>query len=268
VSARSAADPDYGPEVHVCSFLDARFPERAPHHAYAHYARAFSVDRLSRVYQTLMREHAVDALVLVDGGSDSLMVGDEAGLGDPVEDAVSVAAVASLQGLKARILVAVGLGADRFNDVSDASTLRAVAELTRSGGYLGAVSLEPTGPGFELYRACIGHVNARQTFRSVIAGTIVAATRGEFGRERLPPELADRVQVDSVFLWPLMAMLWAFDVERVAERSLLVRWVRGCESQLIASAAVEEARRHLGPRLRGVEDLPRHGEMRRPTGRG
>jgi Protein of unknown function (DUF1152) len=146
VTAASVPDPYYGPEVHACSFLDGRYPGSSPHSAYAYYARAFTVPLLRRLYGQLVREHAVDAAVLVDGGSDSLMAGDEEGLGDPIEDAVSVAAVASLGGLRLKALISVGLGADRYNQVSDAASLRAVAELTRAGGFLGALGLEPDGP--------------------------------------------------------------------------------------------------------------------------
>lgn len=48
------------------------------------------------------------------------------------QDAVSVAAVALLGELvPVTILLSVGFGADRFNGVSDAASLRAVAELTK-----------------------------------------------------------------------------------------------------------------------------------------
>ena len=140
VTAADAPDPHYAPEIHVCSFLDARHSEAAPHFVYAYYARAFTVPRLTRLYRQLVDTHAVDAIVLVDGGSDSLMAGDEEGLGDPIEDAVSVTTVAGLDGLRAKILVSVGFGADRFNHVSDAASLRAVAELTARGGFLGAIA--------------------------------------------------------------------------------------------------------------------------------
>ncbi len=42
----------------------------------------------------LSREESVDAVVLLDGGSDSLMKGDEHGVGDLTEDAVSDAMLA------------------------------------------------------------------------------------------------------------------------------------------------------------------------------
>ncbi|WP_170229316.1 DUF1152 domain-containing protein [Polyangium fumosum] len=155
VLAHSSPPPDYGPEVHLASFLDQERPKSAPHFVYAYYARSFTVPALRAFYAELVQRHEVDAVILVDGGSDSLMRGDEEGLGDPIEDAVSVGAVASLEGVKLKLLCSIGLGADRFNGVSDAASLRAIAELTKAGGFLGAVSLEPTSPGFDFYKRCI-----------------------------------------------------------------------------------------------------------------
>jgi hypothetical protein len=87
VTARttSLAKDRYAPEIHLCSFLDQEFPASAPHQMYASYARSFTPMGLYRWYSTLCRAEKVDAVLLVDGGSDSLMVGDEAGLGDPIE---------------------------------------------------------------------------------------------------------------------------------------------------------------------------------------
>jgi hypothetical protein len=262
VTAASVADAFYGPEVHVCSYLDTVYPASAPHSVYAYYARAFTVPTLSALYRQLIAAHAVDAVVLVDGGSDSLMVGDEEGLGDPIEDAVSVAAVAGLRALRAKVLIVIGLGTDRFNQVSDAASLRAVAELTRAGGFLGAVSLEPAAAGSVFYRGCLEHIYERQGFRSVLAGTIDAAIQGWFGRETVPPLLEERVAPGELFLWPLMAMLWGFDVEAVARRSLIGRWIRDCRSVPECYAEFYKGRVALGTRLRAVENIPRHEEMR------
>lgn len=261
-AASNVADAHYGPEVHVCSYLDKVYPSSGPHFVYAYYARAFTVSTLAKLYRNLIAAHSVDAVVIVDGGSDSLMVGDEEGLGDPIEDAVSVAAVASLSGLRAKVLVVVGLGTDRFNHVSDAASLRAVAELTQAGGFLGAVSLEPSAPGSAFYRGCLEHIYERQGFRSVLAGTIDSAIQGWFGRDSVPSILERRVRPGELFFWPLMAVLWGFDVEAVAQRSLIGRWIRDCQSVQDCYAELHKGRSELGAKLRGVENLPRHEEMR------
>jgi hypothetical protein len=262
VTCQSVPDPYYGPEVHVCTFLDGMYPSSAPHFVYAYNARAFTVPRLQRFYRQVLGSHAIDAVILVDGGSDSLMAGDEEGLGDPIEDAVSVAAVAAIDDLQAKVLISIGLGADRFNHVSDAASLRAIAELTRMGGFLGAIALGPASPGAVFYRECLDHIYGAQSFRSVMAGTIAAAIDGAFGRDALPPLLPDRVAAGDLYVWPLMAMLWAFDVDVVARRSLIAAWIRECATVQECHAALASGRQSLGARLRDVENLPRHEEMR------
>jgi hypothetical protein len=261
VSAASTPRPHYGPEVHVCSFLDGCYPASSPHFIYAYYARDFTVPVLTRLYTKFVDSHGIDAVILVDGGSDSLMVGDEEGLGDPIEDAVSVTTVASLN-LKAAILISIGLGADRFNHVSDASSLRAIAELTKLNGFLGCVSLEPSSHSYSFYRRCLEHIYERQAFRSVLAGAIAAAAEGRFGHDSIPPLLPDRVNEGDLYLWPLMAVLWAFDVKKVAERSLIADWIGECQTVAECYEALESGRRSLGTRLRGVENIPRHEDAR------
>lgn len=262
VTSLSEPDPFYGPEVHICSYLDKVYPNSAPHSIYAYYARAFSVPVLKALYEQLVREHHVDAVVIVDGGSDSLMAGDEEGLGDPIEDAVSVTAVAALEPRIIKTLVTIGLGADRYNQVSDASSLRAIAELTRAGGFLGALAIEPTNPAYLFYRDCLEHIYRSQEFRSVLAGAIASAVEGWHGRDVVPPLLQDRVEEGEIFLWPLMAILWGFDVDVVASRSLISRWIVDCESVQETVSAFLLARDELGVKLRSVENLPTHEEMR------
>jgi hypothetical protein len=64
------------------------------------------------------------------------------------------------------------------------------------------------------------------------------------------------------FLWPLVAMLWAFDVETVARRSPIATWIRECRSVPDCYAALYGGRGQLGAQLRDVENFPRHEEMR------
>lgn len=57
---------------------------------YACYARDWTISSLTELYQYIIKEHSVDAILMIDGGSDSLMRGNEKDLGDPIEDAVSI----------------------------------------------------------------------------------------------------------------------------------------------------------------------------------
>jgi len=44
-------------------------------------------------YETLVKILQIDAIILCDGGTDSVMFGDECGLGTPTEDMASIASV-------------------------------------------------------------------------------------------------------------------------------------------------------------------------------
>src|SRR6478735_1878315 len=83
---------------------DWYFPERAlarwlatqdlPSTVYAF--PPLGVERLRAGYRHLVERLDIDAVVLVDGGTDILLRGDESNLGTPVEDITSLAAVTRL----------------------------------------------------------------------------------------------------------------------------------------------------------------------------
>jgi hypothetical protein len=263
VTGRSTArHAEYAPEIHMCSFLDSEYPKNAPHWMYAYYARAFTVPLLRRFYEHVVHTHAVDCVLLIDGGSDSLMAGDEAGLGDPLEDTVSVAAVATLTNPRIRLkaLLCLGLGTDRFNNVSDAASLRAISELTAEDGFLGCMSLLKDSEPMRVYKACVAHISSRQEFRSVLTGCIIAAAEGAFGAD-VPRELADnhRVKPGETYIWPLMSVVWAFHAEAVYQRSMIARWIEEEKTKEGMHKAFLREQRLV--QARPVENLPRHEDF-------
>ena len=78
----------------------------------------------------------------------------------------------------------------------------------------------------------------------------------------VPPLIQGRVKSGELFLWPLMAVLWAFDVDTVAKRSLIAKWIVDCQTVRDCTNAFLTARDKLGTRRRDVENFPRHEEMR------
>jgi hypothetical protein len=263
VTASSGADENYAPEVHVCSYLDRVLPGAAPHSIYASNARDFTARTLREFYSKLVSEHDIDTIIMVDGGTDSLMRGDEADIGDPVEDITSIGAVAALETVPRRRLISVGFGVDRFNGVADASSMRAVAELTRAGGFLGSLAVEPGNPAAEFYRAAVEHIYANQRFQSAVTGFVLSAMDGHYGSNEVPPPLRRKFHTpEKLYIWPLMATLFAFDVAAVAERSLLVDWIADAESEVDAYKAISAGRQSLGNELRATEEFPRATEMK------
>jgi hypothetical protein len=91
-------------------------------------------------YVHLVRSLALDAIVLVDGGTDILLRGDEQDLDTPTEDMTSLAAVASLE-LPIRMVACVGFGIDTFHGVCHANWLENVAALNAEDALLGVTAL-------------------------------------------------------------------------------------------------------------------------------
>src|SRR5690606_28095765 len=87
-------------------------------------------------YRLLIEHLSIDGILLVDGGVDSLMRGDEAEKGTLIEDATSLAAVHELTHVKTRLLGCVALGAEL--DITFSHVFENIAALTQSGGFLGS----------------------------------------------------------------------------------------------------------------------------------
>ena len=138
-----AVEPDsdgpsgYFPEKHLSAWLRE---QGEPPRVFAF--EKSGVVQLRDAYEALVRELAVDAIVLVDGGTDSLLRGDEAGLGTPSEDMASIAAVDDVE-VPTKLLASIGFGVDAFHGVCHAQVLETVAAIARHCGYLGSFSLLP-----------------------------------------------------------------------------------------------------------------------------
>jgi hypothetical protein len=174
------------------------------------------VQPLLEAYRTLIAHLGVDTVVLVDGGTDSLMRGDEHGLGTPQEDIASITAVHELD-VPRKLLVCLGFGIDHFHGVCHAHYLEAVAELTRGGGYLGAVALAEQMPEVRSYREATEAVFTRMPHHiSIVSSSILSALRGMYGDHHA----TDRTEGSELWINPLMTLYWCFRLAPVAERIL------------------------------------------------
>ena len=211
VEASTTGQDFYFPERTLAQFLCQR-GEKVKVFAF----EKLGVAPIREGYTHLVQSLGLDAIVLVDGGTDILLRGDEAGLGTPAEDMASLAAVAATN-VPTRIVACVGFGVDTYHGVCHAHWLENVAALTAEGGFAGATALLERMPEVQLY---IDAVNAAEiaTSRqpSIVNGSIVSAIEGRFGDYHRNA----RTQSSKLFINPLMSLLWAFDLAAVARRNL------------------------------------------------
>ncbi|GAA1809673.1 DUF1152 domain-containing protein [Luedemannella flava] len=167
-------------------------------------------------YQYLMELLSIDAVVLVDGGTDILLRGDESALGTPVEDITSLAAAARLD-VPVKLVTCLGFGIDAYHGVNHVQVLENLAALDREGGYLGALSIPGNSREAGLYRDAVAHGQAATPDRpSIVNGQIAAATSGAFG----DVQFTRRTSGSALFVNPLMAMYFTVDLDKLAARCL------------------------------------------------
>lgn len=139
------------------------------------------VNPLKKAYQYLIKTHDIDTIILVDGGTDSLMFGDEEGLGTPQEDMCSMAAVYR-SGVKKQFLLSLGFGIDHYHGVSHYRFLENVATLSKTGGYLGLFQLMHDTIEAIKYKDAVAYANHKMPeMQSIVSNSIVSALDNEYG---------------------------------------------------------------------------------------
>ncbi|MBX3172476.1 MAG: DUF1152 domain-containing protein [Candidatus Eremiobacteraeota bacterium] len=176
IDADTPGSDDFFPERVLSQWLRKRGDE-SPVYCF----QRTGVVTLVEAWQAVHKELRLDTIVLADGGTGSLMRGDEEGLGTPQEDLANIAAVHALP-VPVKILSCLGFGVDRFDEVYHAHFLESVAALQRKGAFLGAFSLLPEMEEARLFVEAVDYcVQAMPGAPSVVANSIASAIEGQFG---------------------------------------------------------------------------------------
>lgn len=234
VRADTEGPKGYFPEKYLAQWL-----RRQGHEAVIYCFKKTGVRALREAYGALVEELEIDTVLLVDGGTDSLMRGDEAGLGTPAEDMVSVAAVAALD-LPYRFLTCLGFGVDSYHGVCHAQFLEAVSELSRADAYLGSFSLHPQMSEVAQYIDAIDYVHRCWPERpSIVNTSIVSALEGQYG----DVHRTRRTQGSELWINPLMTQYFSFELEAVAKRVMYLDAIQHTETILEVAAVIEAFRK-------------------------
>lgn len=215
VTADSSGSETYFPERTLCRWL--RETQQIETAIYS-FPRC-GVVPLREAYSKLVTLLQLDAIVLVDGGTDSLMRGDEAGLGTPEEDISSIAAVHGVE-VRQKLLSCLGFGVDFFHGVCHAHFLEAVAALTRSNAFLGVFNVLPQMREGELYVEAIDYCTRHTPLHpSIVSTSISSAVQGHYGNHHV----VQRTAGSDLWINPLMPIYWSFLLEAVYDRNIYVK---------------------------------------------
>lgn len=239
----------YFPEKYLSEWFMNEFEEDIPVYAF----KRRGVDKVALAYQSVCQKHDIQCIILVDGGSDSLMAGDENELGTPLEDIISIFAVKSTK--IPSFLVCLGIGADRYHGVSDCSTFRAIAELTQKNGFLGSIALTMSMPEVRAYFDASAYVESKMPQQSIVGHYIKSAIIGKFGNYNT----MERTKKQKLFVNPFMGQYYFFDLVTVAKR---VKYADFCEETKNATefiVGLDHYRLELKHPI--VEEIPRTNEI-------
>jgi hypothetical protein len=246
VTADSPGLEAYFPERTLSRWFKAQHGEIVPVYAF----RRCGVAPLREAYRRLVASLGLDAIVLVDGGTDSLMRGDEFGLGTPSEDITSIAAVYGVE-VPTKILSCIGFGVDYFHGVCHAQWLEAAAALTRFGASLGTLAVLPQMPEAQEYLSAVSHaLEATPALPSIVLSSIASAIQGHFGNHQVIKRTAD----SALWINPLMSLYWSFELRAVYERNLYAKSLEGTRHLWEVANRIEEFRRTVNERP--WEDIP------------
>jgi hypothetical protein len=199
-------------------------------------------------YEKLLKEHRCDTIILVDGGVDSLMRGDEEGCGTIFQDTISLGVVDSLD-VPTKALACIGFGTETEEGVCHYRALENIAALTKDGGLLGCCSLTANMEAFQYYEEICRKAFAQPAPRSHIHTRIIPAVHGEFGQYAMYDDEWSPIDILSEmppFVSPLAPIYWFFDLATVARRNLLIPAFSDTET----FAEVDAVHKELYPSLK------------------
>ena len=235
----------YFPEKYLCEWLESVGEQVAIYS----FAKA-GVVPLRDAYQQLIDTLNLDAVVLVDGGTDSLMRGDEAGLGTPTEDIASMGAVFQAK-VAQKLLVCLGFGVDDFHGVPHAQFLENVARLSQKKAFLGCFSLTPGMSEANALRDATQYANEKMAFQpSIVANSIVSALEGHYGDHHA----TFRTSGSRLWINPLMYIYWGFQLEPVIDELLYYELIRNTENIDEINNLIMLFRSRITPKLK--ENIP------------
>jgi hypothetical protein len=207
----------YFPELYLSQWFREVRHEEIPIWSF----KKTGVRPLMESYEALVDRLSIDAILLIDGGVDSLLRGDESMNGTLLEDTISLCAVHALQTPKTRILICLGFGAEL--DMAYAQVLENIATLAKTEAFLGSCSLLKEMDCYKQYEDALLYVqNKPRQEPSVINASVVSAVRGEYGNYHL----TEKTRGSKLWISPLMSIYWCFHLRSVARRNLLLPELR------------------------------------------
>lgn len=177
------------------------------------------VQELKKAFERLVDHLKIDAIVLVDGGIDSIMQGDEDGSGTMFEDTLTLAATKDIQ--LPKILACIGFGTEIEENVSHYRALENISNIIKQGGFYGNCSLVDYMNSFKFYKSACEYIWIQPGHKkSHISTRIIPAAQGEFGN--IHTYAGDDEVTVEICISPLMNLYWFFEADAAVYNNQII----------------------------------------------
>jgi hypothetical protein len=231
---------DYFPELELCRWWEKTYDQ--PQNVWCY--SLVGVRPLTRMFQYLETALKLDAIVVLDGGVDGLFIGNEYDLATPSMDAISIIAASTLKHCK-KVYAFTAFGTEGAESkVRHADALLRISELIAQDGFIGVTALTRNSAIGKLFIEALDfvHKSLPPEKHSVIAGSIVAAMRGNFGYTSFNV----KTQTSQVWLSALTLLYWFCELDSVADAKSYIKEVMDTDSVSDVADAIERTRARMG----------------------
>ncbi|KAG2387157.1 hypothetical protein C9374_001489 [Naegleria lovaniensis] len=239
----------YFPEKYLCEFLKQNSFDENP--IVYTFDRSTGVVGITEGYEIIIQRHGIDLLILVDGGNDSLMRGNEEQLGSPHEDCMSIAGVYAISEnvlpMDKRIMTCIGFGVDHFHGVHSSLFFENTSSIISQydGGFKGAFSVLKEWNCFVLFKQACDYAFKKMPHNaSIVSSSIIAAIEGHYGNYH-PPEIKDRVKYSTLYINPMMGMYWVYSVKAIANQLMYLSFIKDSQSMMEVADGLRKYRNSL-----------------------
>ena len=193
--------------------------------------------------QELVDAYDVNTIFAIDGGVDSLMRGDEDGQGTVLEDFIVLSAIDQVE-IQHKYLACVGFGAETEEGVGHYRVLENIAELCKTGDFIGSCSLTKD-KDFSYYKTLCEQAWSDGR-KSHIQSKVILAVEGEFGHQDIEGMDAriENPVTEEIFISPLMSIYWFFRLEGVVKRNLVIDHIKESRSFTDALMLYRQSLKH------------------------
>ncbi len=202
---------NYFPEKYILEWLYEMYQIEEKMYAFSF---DLGVVPLKENYQFIIDKHNIDAVILVDGGTDSLMFGDESNNGTMVEDVGSILAATETT-VPTQYLMSIGFGTEHHYGLNHYDCLENMALFIKEKGFKGCVSITNTMKEGQDYLDMGNYVNQKQQHQSVIVNSVMSAMQGGYGNLSLFYE-ENQKNESGFYINPLMLICWFYDTHVIA----------------------------------------------------